>query len=36
VGLGFAIARYARRRLERRGMRVPTTEAEEQQRYVAN
>ncbi|HSK95307.1 MAG TPA: cytochrome b, partial [Euzebyales bacterium] len=35
VGLGLAIARYSRRRLERRDAGVPTTEAEEQQRYIA-
>ncbi len=35
VVLAFGIARYARRRLRRRGLVVPTSEAEEQRRYVA-
>ena len=33
--LAFAIARYSRRRLRRRGLTVPSSEVEEQQRYVA-
>jgi hypothetical protein len=35
VALAFAIAQYSRRRLARRNIRVPTTEAEEQERYLA-
>jgi ubiquinol-cytochrome c reductase cytochrome b subunit len=35
VVLAVGIARYSRRRLRRRGLEVPTSEAEEQQRYVA-
>jgi ubiquinol-cytochrome c reductase cytochrome b subunit len=35
VGLGLGIAQYSRRRLARRGRRVPSSEAEEQRRYVA-
>ena len=35
VVLALGIVRYSRRRLQRRGLVVPTSEAEEQQRYVA-
>lgn len=35
IVLGLGIARYSRRRLARRGRQVPTSEAEDQQRYVA-
>ena len=35
VVLGVGIARYSRGRLRRRGLVVPTSEAEEQQRYIA-
>ena len=35
IVLGLGIARYSRRRLARRNRQVPSSEAEEQQRYVA-
>ncbi len=35
VVLGLGIARYSRRRLARRGRAVPSSEAEDQRRYVA-
>jgi ubiquinol-cytochrome c reductase cytochrome b subunit len=35
VVLGLWVARYARRRLNRKGRDVPRTETEEQQRYIA-
>jgi ubiquinol-cytochrome c reductase cytochrome b subunit len=35
VVLAFGIARYSRRRLKRRGLAVPTSETDEQQRYIA-
>jgi ubiquinol-cytochrome c reductase cytochrome b subunit len=35
VVLTFGIARYSRRRLKRRGLAVPTSETDEQQRYIA-
>jgi ubiquinol-cytochrome c reductase cytochrome b subunit len=35
VVLGIGIARYARRRLHRRDLTVPSTEVEGQQRYIA-
>lgn len=33
--MGFGIARYARRRLNRKGREVPSTETEAQERYIA-
>jgi ubiquinol-cytochrome c reductase cytochrome b subunit len=35
IALGLGIARYSRRRMQRRGLTVPSSEAQEQQRYIA-
>jgi hypothetical protein len=33
--LGLSITRYSRRRLARQGRQVPSSEVEEQERYIA-
>jgi ubiquinol-cytochrome c reductase cytochrome b subunit len=35
IGLGLGITRYSRRRLARQGRQVPSSEVEEQERYIA-
>jgi ubiquinol-cytochrome c reductase cytochrome b subunit len=35
ISLGLGIAAYSRRRLARRGLQVPSSEAQEQERYIA-